>query len=268
MIVWMLRASQPTLARSPSRPSPRAAFLGGDVEPLRRRNPCCGGPLPVDPDKGHVPVQVPDATKLHHDVLARRNVGASQMGAIHGAWCLGCCWLLCAIMFPLGMMNVAALATGDGHRIRREDPALGARRGPGRGGRHLRLRPLDHYPASGASNLSWMTGASLARAGMEPRRKVQQMAHRSHKQSGHAKTGLPPDSRPMFSGPMRGNFHGRRFQNELFLPCLPRIRATKVSCVSCCPKSAIEEQDSCIPENVARRACIDWTCRDRERTRS
>ncbi|HTO78595.1 MAG TPA: DUF2182 domain-containing protein [Methylocystis sp.] len=37
--------------------------------------------------------------------------GALQMGAIHGAWCLGCCWLLCAIMFPLGMMNVAALAT-------------------------------------------------------------------------------------------------------------------------------------------------------------
>jgi predicted metal-binding membrane protein len=38
-------------------------------------------------------------------------LGALQMGAIHGAWCLGCCWLLCAIMFPLGMMSVAALAT-------------------------------------------------------------------------------------------------------------------------------------------------------------
>lgn len=38
-------------------------------------------------------------------------LGALQMGAIHGAWCLGCCWPLCAIMFPLGMMNVAALAT-------------------------------------------------------------------------------------------------------------------------------------------------------------
>lgn len=37
--------------------------------------------------------------------------GALRMGAHHGAWCLGCCWLLCAIMFPLGMMNVAALAT-------------------------------------------------------------------------------------------------------------------------------------------------------------
>lgn len=38
-------------------------------------------------------------------------IGAVQMGAIHGAFCLGCCWLLCAIMFPLGMMNIAVLAT-------------------------------------------------------------------------------------------------------------------------------------------------------------
>lgn len=37
--------------------------------------------------------------------------GALQMGATHGAWCVGCCWLLCAVMFPLGMMNVAALAS-------------------------------------------------------------------------------------------------------------------------------------------------------------
>ncbi len=38
-------------------------------------------------------------------------LGALQMGAIHGAWCVGCCWLLCAVMFPLGMMSVAALAS-------------------------------------------------------------------------------------------------------------------------------------------------------------
>ncbi|GLI96042.1 DUF2182 domain-containing protein [Methylocystis echinoides] len=37
--------------------------------------------------------------------------GAVMMGVIHGAYCLGCCWLLCAIMFPLGMMNLAVLAT-------------------------------------------------------------------------------------------------------------------------------------------------------------
>jgi predicted metal-binding membrane protein len=37
--------------------------------------------------------------------------GAAQMGALHDVYCLGCCWLLCAVMFPLGMMNLAALAT-------------------------------------------------------------------------------------------------------------------------------------------------------------
>ncbi len=37
--------------------------------------------------------------------------GALQMGASDRAWCLGCCWLLCVIMFPLGMMNVAVLAS-------------------------------------------------------------------------------------------------------------------------------------------------------------
>jgi predicted metal-binding membrane protein len=36
--------------------------------------------------------------------------GALRMGVLHGAWCLGCCWLLFAILFPLGMMNIAAMA--------------------------------------------------------------------------------------------------------------------------------------------------------------
>jgi predicted metal-binding membrane protein len=36
--------------------------------------------------------------------------GAIQMGLRHGAYCLGCCWLLFAILFPLGMMNIAAMA--------------------------------------------------------------------------------------------------------------------------------------------------------------
>jgi predicted metal-binding membrane protein len=37
-------------------------------------------------------------------------VGALRMGLLHGLWCLGCCWLLFAILFPLGMMNIAAMA--------------------------------------------------------------------------------------------------------------------------------------------------------------
>ena len=36
-------------------------------------------------------------------------VGAIQMGLLHGAYCLGCCWLLFAILLPLGVMNVAAM---------------------------------------------------------------------------------------------------------------------------------------------------------------
>jgi predicted metal-binding membrane protein len=36
--------------------------------------------------------------------------GALRMGLEHGAYCLGCCWLLFVILFPLGMTNVAAMA--------------------------------------------------------------------------------------------------------------------------------------------------------------
>jgi predicted metal-binding membrane protein len=36
--------------------------------------------------------------------------GAVHMGLEHGAYCLGCCWLLFLIIFPLGMMNIGVLA--------------------------------------------------------------------------------------------------------------------------------------------------------------
>jgi predicted metal-binding membrane protein len=36
--------------------------------------------------------------------------GAFRMGLSHGAYCLGCCWLLFVILFPLGVMNLAAMA--------------------------------------------------------------------------------------------------------------------------------------------------------------
>jgi predicted metal-binding membrane protein len=36
-------------------------------------------------------------------------VGAVQMGLLHGAYCVGCCWLLFVILLPLGVMNVAAM---------------------------------------------------------------------------------------------------------------------------------------------------------------
>ena len=35
--------------------------------------------------------------------------GALRMGFLHGVYCLGCCWLLFAILFPLGIMNIFAM---------------------------------------------------------------------------------------------------------------------------------------------------------------
>src|SRR5262249_13069613 len=35
---------------------------------------------------------------------------ALEMGVLHGAFCLGCCWLLFVILFPLGITNVGAMA--------------------------------------------------------------------------------------------------------------------------------------------------------------
>ena len=36
--------------------------------------------------------------------------GSFRMGLEHGVFCLGCCWLLFLILFPLGMMNIIVLA--------------------------------------------------------------------------------------------------------------------------------------------------------------
>ncbi len=40
-------------------------------------------------------------------------IGALRMGASHGLYCLGCCWVLMALLFAVGVMNlvwVAAIA--------------------------------------------------------------------------------------------------------------------------------------------------------------
>lgn len=36
--------------------------------------------------------------------------GALRMGATHGAYCVGCCWLLMLLLFALGVMNLASVA--------------------------------------------------------------------------------------------------------------------------------------------------------------
>ena len=36
--------------------------------------------------------------------------GAVRLGLLHGAYCLGCCWLLMAVLFVVGVMNIAWVA--------------------------------------------------------------------------------------------------------------------------------------------------------------
>ena len=36
--------------------------------------------------------------------------GAAEMGARHGAWCLGCCWALMGALFALGVMSLVWMA--------------------------------------------------------------------------------------------------------------------------------------------------------------
>ena len=48
------------------------------------------------------------------DFLARRfrpgPSGALRMGIAHGAYCVGCCWLLMTLLFVVGIMNLAWIA--------------------------------------------------------------------------------------------------------------------------------------------------------------
>ncbi len=37
-------------------------------------------------------------------------LGALWMGALHGAWCVGCCWALMAALFALGVMSLTWMA--------------------------------------------------------------------------------------------------------------------------------------------------------------
>lgn len=37
-------------------------------------------------------------------------LGSFRMGLEHGLFCFGCCWFLFVILFPLGIMNIAAMA--------------------------------------------------------------------------------------------------------------------------------------------------------------
>ena len=50
------------------------------------------------------------ASLLFIPALLQLGEGALRMGLLHGVYCLGCCWLLFVILFPLGIMNIAVMA--------------------------------------------------------------------------------------------------------------------------------------------------------------
>jgi hypothetical protein len=37
-------------------------------------------------------------------------VGALRLGVLHGGWCVGCCWMLMAALFALGVMSLGWMA--------------------------------------------------------------------------------------------------------------------------------------------------------------
>ena len=84
--------------------------------------------------------------------------GALQMGAEHGAWCVGCCWALMASLFALGVMSIAWMAFVAGADRGREDRSRGdgsrptGRRRPARArraaARRARRRPGAHDPGA------------------------------------------------------------------------------------------------------------------------
>ena len=45
---------------------------------------------------------------MHH--WREGTAGASLMGMHHGAYCLGCCWMLMLLLFVLGVMNLPWVA--------------------------------------------------------------------------------------------------------------------------------------------------------------
>ena len=89
------------------------------VQPgARRGDPAGGWPLPVRAGQGGVPAAVPESPLFLTAHWRPGTVGAFQMGARHGVSCLGCCWVLMALLFAGGVMNllwVAGLAVYVGY---------------------------------------------------------------------------------------------------------------------------------------------------------
>jgi predicted metal-binding membrane protein len=43
---------------------------------------------------------------MKHSGIRLEPLGALRLGAVHGLYCVGCCWVLMALLFVGGIMNV------------------------------------------------------------------------------------------------------------------------------------------------------------------
>jgi predicted metal-binding membrane protein len=54
--------------------------------------------------------QVPFAFLMRHGGFRRDGTGSVMLGLRHGAYCVGCCWVLMALLFVGGVMNPLGIA--------------------------------------------------------------------------------------------------------------------------------------------------------------
>jgi predicted metal-binding membrane protein len=47
---------------------------------------------------------------MRHGGIRLEPLGALRLGAVHGLYCVGCCWVLMALLFVGGIMNVLWIA--------------------------------------------------------------------------------------------------------------------------------------------------------------
>ena len=47
---------------------------------------------------------------MHHGGFRSDVRGCLRLGLSHGAYCVGCCWVLMALLFVVGVMNVLWIA--------------------------------------------------------------------------------------------------------------------------------------------------------------
>ena len=62
----------------------------------------------MDPGEEYLPPAMPSpfGFLMSHGGFRGEPPGALRLGAVHGLYCLGCCWALMALLFVGGVMNI------------------------------------------------------------------------------------------------------------------------------------------------------------------